>query len=228
MDRTKIIFPRASRLLKDIDDDGFAKLCACLNVRELRLFNKQLFISESDPCDRIGLVALGGVRLSRLRLDGGRSVLENVPPGDVFGTTYAFRDADAMGISASAVGETVVLMFDTSAIVRPNREATDVQMTFVRNLFAVMSQKTFQMKQKLRILSKRTIRERVLLTLQICAKRAKSNVFDIPFDRQALADYLCVDRCALSAELSKLQNEGRISFVKNHFQLLAKPKVQEA
>jgi len=219
MEKNEIIFPRASRLLKGIDDAGFAKLCECLKVRELHLCNKQMFISESDPCDRIGLVAYGGVRLSRQRMDGGRSVLENVPPGDVFGTTYAFRDADAMGISASAVGDTAVLMFDTAALLRPHRDAAEAQMTFVRNLLAVMSQKTFQMKQKLRILSKRTIRERVMLTLQICAKRAKSDEFDIPFDRQAFADYLCVDRCALSAELSRLQKEGRLTFVKNHFRL---------
>ena len=93
-------------------------------------------------------------------------------------------------------------------------------MQFVRNLLSVMSSKTFAMKQKLRILSQRTIRARIHLLLQIYARRTQSTKFDIPFDRQALADYLCVDRCALSAELSKMQDEGLLEFEKNHFKLL--------
>ena len=76
-------------------------------------------------------------------------------------------------------------------------------------------------KQKIRILSQRTIRARLMLFLQIRAKRAKSNEFEIPFDRQALADYLCVDRSALSAELSKLRKERLVESVKNKFKLLA-------
>ena len=84
-----------------------------------------------------------------------------------------------------------------------------------------MSQTTFALKQKLRILSQRSIRGRLMLFLNIRAKRVKSFEFDIPFDRQALADYLCVDRSALSAELSKLRAEGKVEAEKNHFKLLA-------
>ena len=94
-------------------------------------------------------------------------------------------------------------------------------MLFVRNLLTVMSQTTFALKQKLRILSQRSIRGRLMVFLNIRAKRAKSNEFDIPFDRQALADYLCVDRSALSAELSKLRTERKVESVKNHFKLIA-------
>ena len=60
----------------------------------------------------------------------------------------------------------------------------------------------------------------MMLLLHIRAKREKSNEFDIPFDRQALADYLCVDRSALSAELSKLRAERKVESVKNHFKLI--------
>ena len=146
-------------------------------------------------------------------------MLETVPAGDVFGVTYAFRDAPSMGISATSVGESVVLLFSVEGITHPCHNVCDAHLQFVRNLLSVISQKTFQMRQKLRILSKRTIRERVMLALQICAKRAKSNAFDLPFDRQAFADYLCVDRCALSTELSQLRREGVLTFEKRHFVL---------
>ena len=216
-----VVFPRACRLLKDIGDEGFCRLCECMGVKELRLRNKQTFIVESDPCDRIGIVATGAVRLTRQRIDGGRNVLETIPANGVFGTTYVFRDVATMGISASAVGDTTVLMFEIAKLTHPCHKVCDAHMQFVRNLLAVMSQTTFALKQKLRILSQRTIRGRLMLFLNIRAKRAKSSEFDVPFDRQSLADYLCVDRSALSAELSKLRAERKVEAVKNHFKLLA-------
>ena len=217
-----VVFPRACRLLKDIGDEGFCRLCECMGVKELRLRNRQTFIVESDPCDRIGIVVMGAVRLTRQRIDGGRNVLETIPANGVFGSTYVFRDAPTMGISMSAVGETVVLLFEIARITRPCHKVCDAHMQFVRNLLTVMSQTTFALKQKLRILSQRTIRDRLMLFLNIRAKRAKSNEFDIPFDRQALADYLCVDRSALSAELSKLRAERLVESVKNHFKLIVR------
>ena len=218
--KTPVIFPRACRLLKDIDEEGFCRLCQGLNVKELHLRNKQTFISESDPCNRIGIVVTGAVRLTRQRIDGGRNVLETIPENGVFGSTYAFRDVSTMGISMSAVGETIVLLFEIEKITRPCHKVCVAHLQFVRNLLTVMSQTTFALKQKLRILSQRTIRGRLMLFLNIRAKRAKSNEFDIQFDRQALADYLCVDRSALSAELSKLRAERKVESVKNHFKLL--------
>ena len=219
--KTPVIFPRACRLLKDLGEEGFCRICECMNVKELHLRNRQTFISESDPCNRIGIVVTGAVRLTRQRIDGGRNVLETIPENGVFGSTYVFRDVPTMGISMSAVGETIVLLFEIEKITRPCHKVCVAHLQFVRNLLTVMSQTTFALKQKLRILSQRTIRGRLMLFLNIRAKRAKSNEFDIPFDRQALADFLCVERSALSAEISKLRDEGVLESVKNHFKLLS-------
>ena len=216
----KIIFPRACRLLKDLDEVGFRQICECMNVRELRLKNKETFVRESDPCTCIGVVATGAVQLSRQQLDGSRAVLETISENGAFGMTYVFRDAKTMGISMSAVGEAVVLLFGTDRILRPCRKVCPAHLHFLHNLLTVMSQTTFQIKRKLRILSQRTIRGRLLLFLRILAKRKQAKEFDIPFDRQELADFLCVDRSALSAELSKLRRERKVESVKNHFKLL--------
>ncbi len=216
----KIIFPRACRLLKDLDEAGFRQICECMNVRELRLKNKETFVRESDPCTCIGVVATGAVQLSCQQLDGSRAVLETISENGAFGMTYVFRDAKTMGISMSAVGEAVVLLFGTDRILRPCHKVCSAHLHFLHNLLTVMSQTTFQIKRKLRILSQRTIRGRLLLFLRILAKRKQAKEFDIPFDRQELADFLCVDRSALSAELSKLRRERKVESVKNHFKLL--------
>lgn len=219
--KPKIIFPVACRLLKNLGEDGFAQICECMHAKELHLRNKETFIVESDPPNCIGIVVTGAVRLTRQRLDGGRSVLETIQPNDTFGTTYVFRDAPTMGVSMSAVGDTTVILLEIDTVTRPCHKVCAAHLQVVRNLLAIMSQKAFALKQKIRILSQRTIRARLMLFLQIRAKRAKSDEFEIPFDRQALADYLCVDRSALSAELSKLRKERLVESVKNKFKLFA-------
>ena len=216
----KFIYPCACRLLENIDRAGFDRLCECMKARELHLRPKETFIREKDPCLWVGVVVTGAVRLTRTRIDGGVSVLETVGANDVFGSTYVFRGAPTMGLNMSAVGETVVLLFSVESITHPCHKVCGAHVQYLRNLLTVMSQKTFQIKQKLRILSQHTIRGRLMLFLNIRAKRAKSSEFEIPFDRQALADFLCVDRSALSAEISKLRKEGKLDAEKNRFRLL--------
>ena len=95
----EIVFPSECRLLKGLTPEEYRDLCGCMKARELHLRNKQTFVIETDPCDRIGIVVSGAVQLSRTRIDGGRNVLETVLPNDTFGTTYVFRDVKT---SASA------------------------------------------------------------------------------------------------------------------------------
>lgn len=216
----RIVYPSGSRLVRDIDESAFSHVCKCLKAKSLRLLNRETLLREDSPCNKIGVVIRGIVRLYRHGKDGRRSVLEDVLPGEVFGTTYAFRDSKELGVNASAVGDADVLLFDASSIMKPEcREICKAHMQFVRNLLSIMCHKTLQVKQKLRILSQRTIRARLMMYLRLVAKRLKTVEFNISFDRQSLADYLCVDRSALSAELSKLKSERLIEFEKNHFRL---------
>lgn len=227
MKKTKtasITYPRASRLLKDLGEEGFRRICECMQVKELHLRNKEQFVYESDPCNRIGIVITGAVQLTRNRIDGSHVVLETVQANDSFGATYAFRDVATMGVGMRAVGETTVILFDIERITHPCHKVCFAHIQFVRNLLAVMSQKAFQIKQKLRIVSQRTIRDRLMTLLHIYAKRTKSSEFDLPYNRQALADFLCVDRSALSNEISKLQKAKLIAVERNHFKLLAKAR----
>lgn len=227
MKELKIVFPRACRLLRDMDEAGFRRLCGCLHARERHLLNRETLVFEHEPCDKIGIVVFGRVRLSRQRADGGRIVLEDVDPCGVFGTTYAFQDVPVTGVTVTSVGESTVLLFGTQNITRPCRRVCAAHLQLMRNLLTVMSAKTYHLRHRLRILSLRTIRDRLMLYLETLARQKKEREFDISFDRQALADYLCVDRSALSAELSKMRAEGLLDFARNHFRLRPHPSGQK-
>ena len=94
-------------------------------------------------------------------------------------------------------------------------------MQLIRNLLSSMAQKNFFLNEKLSHVTQRTIRQKLLAYLSSEAARLGSRSFSIPYDRQQLADYLAVDRSALSAELSRLRRDGLLRCHKNNFTLLA-------
>ena len=95
-----------------------------------------------------------------------------------------------------------------------------MHLRFLRNLTVNLAEKTVMLGRKITILSHRTTAKRLMTYLHGQSIRNNSLSFDIPFDRQALADFLCVERSALSAEIGKLCDEGVIAVRKNHFEIL--------
>ena len=97
----------------------------------------------------------------------------------------------------------------------------NVHQVLINNLFQILSKENIELIQKIENVSQKTIRDKLLTYLSNEAQKRHSNSFDIHFNRQDLADYLNVDRSAMSFELSKLQKEGLIEYNKNHFELLS-------
>ena len=104
-------------------------------------------------------------------------------------------------------------------LLEPCQRACPFHARLIRNLVTLLAEKNLQLSRNIRYLSARTIREKLTAYLEEQALRAGQDSFTVPFDRQALADYLCVDRSALSHELSKMQRDGLLTFRKNRFTL---------
>ena len=213
-------YPENCRLIQGISNEGFQHLCACMGAREVHLKSKEVLIHESDPVDKIGIVVKGAVCISRTVVDGHRVVLETVTAPETFGTTYVFSGVKMNGADITAVGEATVILLGTAHLINPCPRICDDHLQYLKNLLFIICHRNYQLKQKLRIVSQKTIRGKLMMFLYIRSRRAKSMEFDIPYARQALADFLCVDRSALSAEISKLRDEGILESHKNHFKIL--------
>lgn len=212
--------PSGCRLTAGISEKEWNKLMPCLNAVEHDVKAGGVIFHEGDPADRLGIVVSGRVAITRDRLDGTRVVIEQIGPGDSFGASYVYAGAPKMSVAIRAVEPTKVIILEAERIPKMCGKACPAHSRFIRNTLTVISIRNFQVKQKLRIVSQRTTRGKLMLFLHIRAKRAGSNEFDIPFNRQQLADYLYVDRCALSTEISKLKARKILDCRKNHFKLL--------
>ena len=132
----------------------------------------------------------------------------------------SFAGVEHISVDVTAVGETDVLLLDARRLVHTCSNACEFHNRLILNLLGVMAAKNLTMNRKLQITSRRTTREKLLTYLEMQARQAGSASFTIPFDRQALADFLEVDRSGLSAEIGKLRREGLLESERNSFTLL--------
>lgn len=180
-----------------------------------KTFNKGNEVLHSgESVKEIYILLSGSVSIVNDDFWGNRTILSKLCAGSIFGEAYACLGS-LSSVSVIANEDTEILFFDAEKILT-NQE---IAPRLVGNLVAVLASKNVMLTGKIGHISKRTTREKLLSYLSDCSDKAKSPSFTIPFNRQELADYLCVDRSAMSSELSKLQSEGLLIFNKNSFQL---------
>lgn len=206
-------------LFSGITPEEIRQLLECLDVKRQSYGREQVILHAGDVTERLGLVLSGAVNIERDDFWGSRTLLSRVEPGQVFAETYACVPGEPMLVNAVAAERTEVLFLDMKKALSGCPSACAWHNRLIRNLLAASAQKNLLLSRRIMHTSAKTIRGRLLSYLSAEADRQGSRSIEIPFNRQQLADYLSVDRSALSAELGKMQKDGILSYRKNHFTL---------
>ena len=184
---------------------------------------KPVFL-EGNPARFVGVVLSGTVQIVRDDYYGNRSVLTVVSPGGLFGEAFACAGVETLPVSAIALQNCAVLLLDCKRVLTGCSNACPFHSRLVRNLLQGIAQKNLMLTSKIRCMSQKTTQEKLMEFLMEQAKQHDSAEFVIPYDRQALADYLGVERSAMSAEISKLKKAGRIDCSGSRFRVLTPDK----
>lgn len=211
---------RQCPLFDQITDEHLLKMLVCLGAKVETFDKKFTVIAEGNPAKYIGIVLSGSVQVVRIDYYGNRSILSEIGKSDVFGEAFACAEVSSIPVSVIANEPCEVMLIDCSHILHTCSNHCGFHQQLIFNLMRDLATKTILFHQKIEIMSKRTTREKLMTYLMFQAKKAGSAGFDIPFDRQELADYLEVDRSGLSAEIGKLRKEGVLESDRNHFHLL--------
>lgn len=209
---------RNSTLFCGIGEDELSAMLSCLDAAERFYPKGSCLLYAGDTFSRMGVVLSGSVLLLREDFWGNRTILAKAEAGEMFGETYAALGC-ASSVSVTAAEDCSVLSLDVQKILTPCSSSCSFHSHLIRNLLSAVAEKNLQLTQKLQITSQRTLREKILSYLSAQSQLAKSPSFVIPFSRQQLADYLAVDRSALSSALGKLRDEGVLTFHRNRFYL---------
>jgi CRP-like cAMP-binding protein len=208
------------KLFKDIEEADLQPLLSCLSARMVHYNSGQTIFLSGESIKRFGIVLSGQVNVVQDDYYGNRSILARIDVGNMFGESFACAEAETLPVSVTATTESEILFIDCHRLSSPCANACSFHSRLIQNMLRIVSMKNIDLTQKIEFTSKRTTREKLMAYLSAEAKKAGSNKFSIPFNRQELADYLSVERSAMSAELSKLKNDNVLKFHKNEFELL--------
>lgn len=207
-------------LLQGITQEEAEALLPCLRAREER-FKKDAFIFRAGEAVReIGLVLSGSVNIAAHFYWGGRHIFDHVGQGALFGENYAAIPGQELPCDVVAAEDTHVLFLSMEPLLTTCQRGCAFHQRIIHNLVRISAMKNLNLTARMHHIAPKSIRDRLLSYLSAQAVQTGAGHFFIPFSRQQLADYLGVDRSALSNELSKMRRDGLIEFHKNEFTLL--------
>ena len=211
---------KKTQLFSGASDEDIEAMLGCLQAKLCTYEKGEYVLREGERVERLMMLVKGELHIQRDDYWGNRSIISMVGVGEMFGEAYAAPESGPLMNDVLAVEDSAVIFLDIGKLLTVCPNGCKFHAMAVKNLFFAISEKNRKLVRKLWYMSRRTTREKLIAYLSEEAKRQNSGSFSIPFNRQQLADFLSVDRSAMSNELCKLRDEGLIEFEKNRFRLL--------
>lgn len=205
-------------LFSGVNPKDISAMLLCLNAVIFSFEKNEVIIHEGDNTDRIGIVIKGEVSVLQDDIHGNRTLFRKLSSGDSFGEAYACALSNTYPMTVQADSEATVLFLKTEQIFS-HKHFCQFQGILIRNLLHIIAEENVSMNRRLSNTMHKTTREKLLSFLYDESKRVQKDTFVISMDRQQMADYLGVERSALSAVISTLTKEGILSSSRNTFTL---------
>lgn len=213
------LFLSKTVLFRGASPQEIRSMLQCLGAQQKQYQRRQTIYHAGDTVRSIGMVLSRSVSIENDDVWGNKSILEKAGPGQVFAQAYACVPGEPLMIQVVANEETDVLFLDMARVLQICTSACSYHNKLIQNLLTISCQQNLHLSRRIFHTAPKSIRARLLSYLSFCAAQAGCAEFDIPFNRQQLADYLQVDRSALSNELAKMQRDGLLQVKRSHFRL---------
>lgn len=206
-------------LFRGIKKEELSTVLTCLSPVTKTFQKGEIIFHIGDMIHDIGIVLSGGVYLENIDIWGNTTILDHIGPGQIFAEAYACSLSEPSMVNVITTTKSEILFLNTARVLKTCSNACIYHSRIIQNLLMISAQKNLSLSKRIFHTTPKSIRAKVLSYLSSQAIKLGKYEFKIPFNRQQLADYLGVDRSALSNELSKMQREGIIEYEKNYFRL---------
>ncbi len=207
-------------LFEGIQETDYPDILSCLGSRVVHYKKGQTVFQKEEEAVSVGILLSGQAQIIKEDYYGNRLLLASLETGMIFGEAFACADIKKLPVSVIATAESDIMFINYRRLSTSCTNACGFHNQLIQNMLRILAARNIQLNQKIELLSRRSIREKLMAYLSYEAQGNAGSHFTIPYNRQELADYLSVDRSALSNELCKLRDSGIIKFHKNEFELL--------
>jgi len=211
---------KRTQLFSGVSDSEISAMLSCLQAQLLTFKKGEYVYREGEHLDNFSVLVKGKLLVQNNDFWGNRNIINVIHVGEMFGEAYVAPESGVLPNDVVAEEDSAVIFFNVRKILTVCSSACRFHSMVIQNLFFAISEKNRKLVQKIGHMSKRSTRAKLLSYLSQEAKKHNSNHFIIPFTRQQLADFLCVDRSAMSNELCKMRDEELLKFDRNQFTLL--------
>lgn len=206
-------------LFRGMDEAELAAALSALSAKEKTYEKDETILYAGNVSEHMGLVLEGSVTIESNDVWGNRTILSHIEKGGTFAETYALLEDEPMLVDVIANEKSNILFLRIGSLNLLQQDISPWRVKLIGNLLRISSQKNLHLSGRSFHTAPKSIRGRVMAYLNSVSLQKNKIDFDIPFDRQQLADYLNVERSALSRELSNMQQDGLIIVRRNHFEI---------
>ena len=208
---------KSAKLFHNFSDHEVLPMLRCLSSRVASYRKEQALFIAGDALTQVGIVLSGTLRIQKEDMNGNAVIVTKLNSGDMFGEAFVCAGLSRIPVSVWASACADVLFIDYMKIITTCPSACSFHSKLLGNMLGIMAQKLILLTQKMDIVQKKSIRDKLTAYFETCVNENESRRFSIPFNRRELAEYIGVNRSAMSRELGKMQDEGLITFSGDEF-----------
>ena len=212
-------------LFRGVEENDMEALLSCLGATERKYKKNDVILLAGTKVTSIGILVEGNAQITRDDAEGSRAILSELVKADLFAEAYVAAGSAEIPVTVIATTDCRIVWMPFGKIIGTCSSSCGFHKSLVQNMMWVIAVKNILMNEKMRILSCKTTKEKLMTYLSDYSERVGKNRFKIPFSRNELADFLSVDRSAMSRELSRLRSEGYLDYHKNEFELAQHRKI---
>lgn len=216
----KIIEQVDSPLFDGIGPEELKTMLGCIGYHAASYAKGEILAFEQEHIKHVGIVLSGSVDMIKEDFWGNRTMLVRMRKNELFGETFACGDDNLSTVIFVVSEDAEILFLPFERVMHSCTMACVFHHRLIENMVRIIAGKNRDLMRKVEVISKKSLREKILAYLSICGQANRSKYFEIPLGRVELAEYLCADRSALTRELAKMKDEGLIDYDKNCFRIL--------
>ena len=207
-------------IFNKIKEEDLSKLLGCVGYRIEQYKKGELIFVEGDYLENIGVIISGSVDMIKEDAWGTKTIVIRMSSPTLFGETFICGNDSITSVSFEAVEDTTVMFIPVHRAMHSCTNACAVHQQLIENIIKLIADKNLMLMRKMEVISKRTLREKIMAYLAQQAQQQGTKYFEIPLRRVELAEYLCADRSALTRELTNMKNAHIIDYDRNVFRLM--------